>query len=162
MRPFFALDGSNVKAGVNAAKQLIEECRTEFQNSALFLFFAGRVERLEVILNGPLGSRLSIGELTSVCFSRTLMPPSWLTTKPWMRPAKEKWDCCVYTRLPGVTWFVWVTRKLIDLWHSYSNSRGGRKVSTRIWRQVIIVSNGSLVLYFFSSSFFFRKPKRLF
>lgn len=81
------------------------------------------------------------------------MPPSKLTTKPWMRPAKEKWDCCVYTRLPGVTWFVWVTRKLIDLWHSYSNSRGGRKVSTRIWRQVIIVSNGSLASYF--SQFFF-------
>ncbi|XP_043686843.1 tetratricopeptide repeat protein 39C-like [Vespula pensylvanica] len=54
VRPFFALDGSNVKAGVNAAKQLIEECRTEFQNSALFLFFAGRVERLESNVNAAL------------------------------------------------------------------------------------------------------------
>lgn len=48
VRPFFALDGSNVKAGVAAAKQLITECHTEFENSALFLFFAGRMERLEV------------------------------------------------------------------------------------------------------------------
>lgn len=48
MRPFFALDGSNVKAGVDAAKKLIAECQPEFENSALFLFFQGRVERLEV------------------------------------------------------------------------------------------------------------------
>lgn len=47
-RPFFALDGSNLRAGVNAAKQLIAECHSEFSNSALFLFFAGRIERLEV------------------------------------------------------------------------------------------------------------------
>lgn len=50
VRPFFALDGSNVKAGVVVAKQLIAECHAEFHNSALFLFFAGRVERLEVLI----------------------------------------------------------------------------------------------------------------
>lgn len=48
VRPFFALDGSNVKAGVEAAKELITECQPEFENSALFLFFAGRIERLQV------------------------------------------------------------------------------------------------------------------
>lgn len=47
VRPFFALDGSNVKAGVAVAKQLIAECHSEFHGSALFLFFAGRIERLE-------------------------------------------------------------------------------------------------------------------
>ncbi|KAG7209648.1 hypothetical protein KM043_011294 [Ampulex compressa] len=47
VRPFFALDGWNVKAGVAAAKQLIAECHSEFHDSALFLFFSGRVERLE-------------------------------------------------------------------------------------------------------------------
>lgn len=51
VRPFFALDGSNVKAGVAVAKQLIAECHTEFHSSALFLFFAGRVERLEVLID---------------------------------------------------------------------------------------------------------------
>ncbi|XP_014476192.1 PREDICTED: tetratricopeptide repeat protein 39C-like [Dinoponera quadriceps] len=54
VRPFFALDGSNVKAGVAVAKQLIAECHTEFHDSALFLFFAGRVERLESNVNGAL------------------------------------------------------------------------------------------------------------
>ncbi|KAJ8871924.1 hypothetical protein PR048_028264 [Dryococelus australis] len=46
VRPFFALDGSNVQAGVAAAQQLIDESQEEFGQSALFLFFKGRVERL--------------------------------------------------------------------------------------------------------------------
>ncbi|XP_076242500.1 tetratricopeptide repeat protein 39C [Calliopsis andreniformis] len=54
VRPFFALDGSNLRAGVNAAKQLIAECGPEFSNSALFLFFTGRIERLESNVNGAL------------------------------------------------------------------------------------------------------------
>lgn len=49
VRPFFALDGSNVKAGVEVAKELIRESQPEFQDSALFLFFIGRIERLQVI-----------------------------------------------------------------------------------------------------------------
>ncbi|OAD58484.1 Tetratricopeptide repeat protein 39C, partial [Eufriesea mexicana] len=53
-RPFFALDGNNRQAGVNEAKQLIVECLPEFNNSALFLFFAGRIERLESNVNGAL------------------------------------------------------------------------------------------------------------
>ncbi|KOC67783.1 Tetratricopeptide repeat protein 39C [Habropoda laboriosa] len=53
-RPFFALDGSNLRAGVNAAKALIEECQPEFSNSAIFLFFTGRIERLESNVNGAL------------------------------------------------------------------------------------------------------------
>ncbi|KAF5284352.1 hypothetical protein FQR65_LT13569 [Abscondita terminalis] len=46
VRPFYALDGSNVQAGVEAALQLIEESETEYGKSALFLFFKGRVHRL--------------------------------------------------------------------------------------------------------------------
>ncbi|CAK9815934.1 Tetratricopeptide repeat protein 39C [Anthophora plagiata] len=53
-RPFFALDGSNLRAGVNVAKQLIAECQPEFNNSAIFLFFTGRIERLESNVNGAL------------------------------------------------------------------------------------------------------------
>ncbi|KAL0278367.1 UNVERIFIED_CONTAM: hypothetical protein PYX00_000203 [Menopon gallinae] len=47
IRPSFALDGANVKAGVNVAEQLINENEEEFGESALFLFFRGRVERLK-------------------------------------------------------------------------------------------------------------------
>lgn len=50
MRPFFALDGANVKAGVEEADQLINESQAEFGDSALFLYFKGRVQRLKVII----------------------------------------------------------------------------------------------------------------
>ncbi|GJQ72424.1 hypothetical protein Trydic_g3502 [Trypoxylus dichotomus] len=46
VRPFFALDGNNVEAGVEAAARLIEESKEEYGQSALFLFFEGRVKRL--------------------------------------------------------------------------------------------------------------------
>ncbi|XP_014213926.1 tetratricopeptide repeat protein 39C-like [Copidosoma floridanum] len=56
VRPFFALDGSNVKAGVEAAKELIRESKPEFEYSALFLFFTGRIERLQSNINGALNA----------------------------------------------------------------------------------------------------------
>ncbi|KAK9736506.1 Iml2/Tetratricopeptide repeat protein 39 [Popillia japonica] len=46
VRPFFALDGNHVEAGVEAAARLIEEIRDEYGESSLFLFFKGRLERL--------------------------------------------------------------------------------------------------------------------
>lgn len=48
VRPFYALDGSNVQAGVAMASQLIEETGDDYQHSALFQFFRGRVHRLNV------------------------------------------------------------------------------------------------------------------
>ncbi|KAF4523049.1 hypothetical protein B566_EDAN012778 [Ephemera danica] len=47
VRPFFALDGSNVQAGVEEAEHLIQESQELYGESALFLFFRGRVERLK-------------------------------------------------------------------------------------------------------------------
>ncbi|KAF5280249.1 hypothetical protein FQA39_LY18072 [Lamprigera yunnana] len=46
VRPFYGIDGRNVQAGVNAATQLLIESQMEYENSALFLFFKGRVHRL--------------------------------------------------------------------------------------------------------------------
>nr|CAD7438282.1 unnamed protein product [Timema bartmani] len=54
VRPFFALDGSNVRAGVDAAQHLIDESQDDFGQSALFLFFKGRVERLRSNIDGAL------------------------------------------------------------------------------------------------------------
>nr|XP_012145323.1 PREDICTED: tetratricopeptide repeat protein 39C-like isoform X2 [Megachile rotundata] len=64
-RPFFALDGSNLRAGVNAAKQLIAECQSEFNNSALFLFFEGRIQRLESNVNDALQAYAKAVEISS-------------------------------------------------------------------------------------------------
>ena len=48
VRPFFGLDGSNLKSGADAAQRLIDASKPDFENAALFLFFQGRVERLKV------------------------------------------------------------------------------------------------------------------
>lgn len=48
--------GFNSKAGVVAAKRLIEESRHEFEHSALFLFFIGRLERLQSNVGAALGA----------------------------------------------------------------------------------------------------------
>ncbi|RZF48917.1 hypothetical protein LSTR_LSTR003297 [Laodelphax striatellus] len=54
VRPFFALDGSNVEAGVETATALIAESQHEFEDSALFLFFKGRIHRLQCNVDSAL------------------------------------------------------------------------------------------------------------
>ncbi|XP_045582296.2 LOW QUALITY PROTEIN: tetratricopeptide repeat protein 39C [Procambarus clarkii] len=56
VRPFFALDGSKVKAGVEAAHILLQEAQQNYAQSALFLFFRGRVHRLQGDISGALTS----------------------------------------------------------------------------------------------------------
>ncbi|KAJ8957402.1 hypothetical protein NQ318_004882 [Aromia moschata] len=46
VRPFYAIDGTNVQAGVDTSTVLLRESQVEFKDSALFLFFRGRVCRL--------------------------------------------------------------------------------------------------------------------
>ena len=48
VRPFFGLDGSNVRSGADAAQRLIDASKGDFSDAALFLFFQGRVDRLKV------------------------------------------------------------------------------------------------------------------
>ncbi|XP_076270609.1 tetratricopeptide repeat protein 39C-like isoform X2 [Rhynchophorus ferrugineus] len=56
VRPFYAIDGINVQAGVESALVLIAESEKEFSNSALFLFFAGRTNRLNSNISEALTS----------------------------------------------------------------------------------------------------------
>ena len=51
VRPFFGLDGSNLRSGSDAAQRLIDGSKADFADSALFLFFQGRVDRLKVSLS---------------------------------------------------------------------------------------------------------------
>ena len=50
VRPFFGLDGSNVRSGADAAQRLIDASKGDFSDAALFLFFQGRVDRLKVCM----------------------------------------------------------------------------------------------------------------
>lgn len=48
VRPFFALDGSDNKAGLKEAKEILAKKESAYPNSSLFMFFKGRIQRLEV------------------------------------------------------------------------------------------------------------------
>ncbi|KAJ6662171.1 hypothetical protein lerEdw1_012637 [Lerista edwardsae] len=47
VRPFFALDGSDTKAGLQEAKEILQSKEAAYPNSSLFMFFKGRIQRLE-------------------------------------------------------------------------------------------------------------------
>ncbi|KAK7826861.1 hypothetical protein U0070_026457, partial [Myodes glareolus] len=47
VRPFFALDGSDSKAGLDEAKEILLKKEASYPNSSLFMFFKGRIQRLE-------------------------------------------------------------------------------------------------------------------
>uniref|UniRef100_A0ACB8FE31 Tetratricopeptide repeat protein 39C n=1 Tax=Sphaerodactylus townsendi TaxID=933632 RepID=A0ACB8FE31_9SAUR len=47
VRPFFALDGSDTKAGLQEAKDILQKKEAAYPNSSLFMFFKGRIQRLE-------------------------------------------------------------------------------------------------------------------
>lgn len=46
--PFFALDGSDTHEGLLEAKAILLRKSVVYPNSSLFMFFKGRVQRLEV------------------------------------------------------------------------------------------------------------------
>lgn len=49
VRPFFALDGSDTKAGLHEAEEILQKKEAAYPNSSLFMFFKGRIQRLEVL-----------------------------------------------------------------------------------------------------------------
>ncbi|XP_042567696.1 tetratricopeptide repeat protein 39C [Cyprinus carpio] len=56
VQPFFALDGSDSQAGLLEAKAILQKKAMVFPNSSLFIFFKGRVQRLECQINSALAS----------------------------------------------------------------------------------------------------------
>lgn len=48
VQPFFALDGTDTQAGLVEAKAILQRKEAVYPNSSLFMFFKGRVQRLEV------------------------------------------------------------------------------------------------------------------
>ncbi|XP_051979641.1 tetratricopeptide repeat protein 39C-like isoform X2 [Xyrauchen texanus] len=56
VQPFFALDGSDSQAGLLEAKAILQKKALVYPNSSLFIFFKGRVQRLECQINSALAS----------------------------------------------------------------------------------------------------------
>lgn len=48
VQPFFALDDTDTQTGLAEAKSIIQQREAMYPNSSLFIFFKGRVQRLEV------------------------------------------------------------------------------------------------------------------
>ncbi|KAG9356121.1 hypothetical protein JZ751_000965 [Albula glossodonta] len=54
--PFFALDGTDTQTGLLEAKGILQKKAAVYPNSSLFMFFRGRVQRLECQINSALTS----------------------------------------------------------------------------------------------------------
>lgn len=65
VRPFFALDGSDHRAGLDEAKEILRRKEAAYPNSSLFMFFKGRIQRLECQINSALASFHSALELAA-------------------------------------------------------------------------------------------------
>ncbi|XP_036453073.1 LOW QUALITY PROTEIN: tetratricopeptide repeat protein 39C-like [Colossoma macropomum] len=65
VQPFFALDGSETEAGLLAAKAILQKKEAEYPDSSLFMFFKGRVLRLECQISSALTSFNSALELAT-------------------------------------------------------------------------------------------------
>uniref|UniRef100_A0AAY4AZ75 Tetratricopeptide repeat domain 39C n=1 Tax=Denticeps clupeoides TaxID=299321 RepID=A0AAY4AZ75_9TELE len=54
VQPFFALDGTDTQAGLAEAKAILHRKEEVYPNSSLFMFFKGRVQRLECQISSAL------------------------------------------------------------------------------------------------------------
>ncbi|XP_031167647.1 tetratricopeptide repeat protein 39C-like [Sander lucioperca] len=63
--PFFALDGSDTHEGLLEAKAILQRKSVVYPNSSLFMFFKGRVHRLECHINSALACFHDALELAS-------------------------------------------------------------------------------------------------
>ncbi|XP_028282763.1 tetratricopeptide repeat protein 39C-like [Parambassis ranga] len=65
VQPFFALDGTDTQAGLLEAKSILQQREAVYPNSSLFMFFKGRVQRLECQISSALTSFSDALELAS-------------------------------------------------------------------------------------------------
>lgn len=117
LRPFFALDGANdYDAGTQEAEAIITEKESEFENSALFLFFRGRIQRLRkktdeslelyrrALEAGKGQKELELMNLYEIGWCN-LMKLNWRESLGAFTRLKDetKWSKCYYTYLMGVS-----------------------------------------------------------
>nr|XP_061795488.1 tetratricopeptide repeat protein 39C-like [Nerophis lumbriciformis] len=115
VQPFFALDGSDSHSGLAEAKAILRERETIYPDSSLFMFFKGRIQRLESQMSAALTSFNNALQLASeqreiqhVC----LYEIGWCNMielnysesfKAFERLKNEsRWSQCYYAYLTGV------------------------------------------------------------
>ncbi|XP_017569094.1 tetratricopeptide repeat protein 39C-like [Pygocentrus nattereri] len=115
VQPFFALDGSETEAGLLAAKAILQKKEAEYPDSSLFIFFKGRVLRLECQISSALTSfnsalELATGqrEIQHICLYEigwcSMIELSFTDAfKAFDRLRTEsRWSQCYYAYLTGV------------------------------------------------------------
>uniref|UniRef100_A0A673CU41 Tetratricopeptide repeat protein 39C-like n=1 Tax=Sphaeramia orbicularis TaxID=375764 RepID=A0A673CU41_9TELE len=115
VQPFFALDGADTQTGLMEAKSILQQREATYPNSSLFMFFKGRVQRLECQISSALTSfsdalDLASGqrEIQHVC----LYEIGWCSMielnyreayRAFERLKNEsRWSQCYYAYLTGV------------------------------------------------------------
>lgn len=115
VQPFFALDGADTQAGLTEAKSILKQREAKYPNSSLFMFFKGRVQRLECQISSALTSFSNALDLASeqreiqhVC----LYEIGWCSMielnfreayRAFERLKNEsRWSQCYYAYLTGV------------------------------------------------------------
>uniref|UniRef100_A0A8C4F4Y8 Tetratricopeptide repeat domain 39C n=1 Tax=Dicentrarchus labrax TaxID=13489 RepID=A0A8C4F4Y8_DICLA len=115
VQPFFALDGTDTQAGLMEAKSILQQREAIYPNSSLFMFFKGRVQRLECQISSALTSFRDALDLASdqreiqhVC----LYEIGWCSmielnyTEAYRAferlKTESRWSQCYYAYLTGV------------------------------------------------------------
>uniref|UniRef100_A0A3P9KQH9 Tetratricopeptide repeat domain 39C n=1 Tax=Oryzias latipes TaxID=8090 RepID=A0A3P9KQH9_ORYLA len=115
VQPFFALDGTDIQAGLTEAKSILKQKEPMYPNSSLFMFFKGRVQRLECQISCALTSFSNALDLASdqreiqhVC----LYEIGWCSmielnyTEAYRAferlKTESRWSQCYYAYLTGV------------------------------------------------------------
>lgn len=115
MRQFFALDGTNLRAGVAEGEKIIERIQKEYPNSALFLFYKGRVQRLKGDVDSSITSYKAAlsacegeRELQHICIYEigwsNVMKMNWREAFDAFNRMKDesRWSKAYYTYLTAV------------------------------------------------------------
>ncbi|XP_014662155.1 PREDICTED: tetratricopeptide repeat protein 39C-like isoform X2 [Priapulus caudatus] len=115
VRPFFSLDGVNIEAGVSEAMAILKNTAHTYPNSALFLFFHGRVLRLKCKISEALAAYHKAlaatkdqREIQLICLYEigwcNLLQLNWIEAKSaFLRLRLEsRWSQCYYAYLAAI------------------------------------------------------------
>lgn len=117
IRPFFALDGSNLSAGISEANRILERADLDYPDSALFLYFRSRVHILEgradeglVTCRRALAMSVNQRETQHICLYEigrlSMMKLQWSEAADcFFRLRKEsRWARCFYAYLAAISY----------------------------------------------------------
>ncbi|KAJ3594789.1 hypothetical protein NHX12_004095 [Muraenolepis orangiensis] len=115
VQPFFALDGADTQAGLLEAKAILQRREAVYPNSSLFMFFKGRVQRLEgqisdalTSFSGALELATDQREIQHVCLYEigwcSMIELSFKEAYQAFERLKSesRWSQCYYAYLTGV------------------------------------------------------------